>query len=162
MNTSSFAMPVAMSIAVLLSACATAPPPQPHAPPPSVTQNQKLSADSLFAFGKSSLDSLSDSGRAQLDALAASLLGGAPFEMIHVIGHSDRIGNDKANLDLSTRRANSVRDYLVRSGVPANRITAVGRGSVEPIVQCDDKARQSLIDCLAPNRRVDIRVIAAQ
>ncbi len=164
MNKSGFAMPAALVVAVLLSACAT-PKPQaeaPPPPPPPVSQNQKLSSDSLFAFGKASLKDLSDEGRAQLDTLAANLLGGPAFEMIHVIGHSDRIGNDKANLALSTQRASSVRDYLIGKGVPANRITAVGRGSVEPIVQCDEQARQALIACLAPNRRVDIRVISAK
>ena len=105
---------------------------------------------------------MSDEGRAQLDGFATALLGGRPYEMVHVIGHSDRIGNDKANLDLSTRRAASVRDYLVQKGVPANRITAVGRGSVEPVVECEDKDRQALIACLAPNRRVEIRVISGQ
>ncbi|MDN5782650.1 MAG: OmpA family protein [Luteimonas sp.] len=156
------AVPVLLAAATLLSACKTqAPAPEP-APPPPVVQDQKLSADGLFAFGKSSLDDLSDEGRAQLDGFAADLIGGAPYEIVHVIGHSDRIGNAKANLDLSNRRAESVRDYLVQKGVPAERITAVGRGSVEPVVECEDQARDALIACLAPNRRVEIRVISGQ
>jgi OOP family OmpA-OmpF porin len=154
-----FAVPAMLAAAVLLAACKTqAPAPEP-APPPPVAQSQKLSADGLFAFGKSSLDDLSDAGRAQLDAFAASLLGGAPYEIVHVIGHSDRIGNAAANLQLSNRRAESVRDYLVQKGVPAERITAVGRGSVEPVVECGEMAREALIECLAPNRRVEIRVV---
>jgi len=162
MSKTKFAMPVAFAMAALVSACA-APKPKPEAPPPPpIVQNQKLSSDSLFAFGQSSLENMSDEGRAQLDAFATALLGGRPYEMVHVIGHSDRIGNDKANLDLSTRRAASVRDYLVQKGVPTNRITAVGRGSVEPVVECEDKDRQALIACLAPNRRVEIRVVPAQ
>lgn len=162
MSRTNFAMPVALTVATLVSACAT-PMPQPEpSPPPPVAQNQKLSSDSLFAFGKSSLENLSEEGRAQLDAFAATLLGGRPYEMVHVIGHSDRIGNAKANVDLSTRRAASVRDYLVHKGVPANKVTAVGRGSVEPVVECEDKDREALIACLAPNRRVEIRVVSAR
>ncbi len=162
MNTKDFAIVAMLAAAVLLAACKTrAPAPEP-APPPRVAQSQKLSADGLFAFGKASLDDLSDAGRAQLDTFAAGLLGGAPYEIVHVIGHSDRIGNARSNLQLSNRRAESVRDYLVQKGVPAARITAVGRGSVEPVVECEDQDRNALIACLAPNRRVEIRVVPAR
>ena len=161
MNTKNFAMPAMLAAAVLLSACKTQPPAPAPAPPP-VAQSQKLSADGLFAFGKFSLDDLSDAGRAQLDAFAAGLLGGAAYEIVHVIGHSDRIGNAKSNLQLSKRRAESVRDYLVQQGIPAARITAVGRGSVEPVVECDEQDRNALIACLAPDRRVEIRVVPAR
>ena len=78
--------------------------------------------------------------------------------MINVIGHSDRIGNDKANLALSTRRAEAVRDYLVARGVQAGLITAVGRGSIEPVVECTAERGEALVACLAPNRRVEVRV----
>jgi len=150
------------AIALLMAACATTPKPTaPMAEQPAL-QNEKLSADGLFAFGKSSLDDLSGEGRAQLDGLASRLLAGRPFEIVHVIGHSDRIGNAKANLDLSNRRAVTVRNYLVQHGIPADRITAVGRGNVEPLVTCDDVRGEALIACLAPNRRVEIRVISAR
>lgn len=79
-----------------------------------------------------------------------------------MIGHSDHIGDARANVDLSTRRAASVRDYLVHKGVPADKITAVGRGSVEPVVECEDKDREALIACLAPNRRVELRVVSGR
>ncbi len=161
MSRMSFAVPAVLIAATLLAGCKTREPAPEPAPPPPVAQDQKLSADGLFAFGKASLDDLSEAGRGQLDAFAASLLGGAPYEIVHVIGHSDRIGNAKANLALSNRRAASVREYLVQKGVPADRITAVGRGSVEPVVECEDRDREALIACLAPNRRVEIRVIAA-
>ena len=54
----------------------------------------------------------------------------------------------------------SARDYLVQAGVPAEKITAVGRGSVEPVVDCGAGERgQAQIDCLAPNRRVEVKVV---
>jgi len=154
--------PAVLVAAVLLAGCKTAEPMPEPAPPPPVIQDQKLSADGLFPFGKGDLADIRDSGRAELDTFAAILLAGTPYEIVHVIGHSDRIGSDRANLDLSNRRARSVRDYLVQQGVPAERITAVGRGSVEPLVECEDMAREALIECLAPNRRVEIRVVPAQ
>lgn len=159
MNKANIATVAMLAAAALVSACTTTQTKPAEPAPPPMSYNQKLSSDSLFAFGKSSLENLSDEGRHQLDALATGL-SGRPYEMVHVIGHSDRIGNAKANVDLSTRRADAVRDYLVQKGVPAEKITAVGRGSVEPVVECDDKDRAALIACLAPNRRVEIRIVA--
>lgn len=147
---------------VLLAGCAS----QPPAPPPPVepeipqlpsTFLEKLSADGLFAFGKASIEDFSPAGRAALDELAARLTT-RQLAIVHVIGHSDRIGNDGANLRLSEQRANAVRDYLIERGVPAEHITAVGRGSVEPVVACDGERGDALKDCLAPNRRVEVRV----
>jgi outer membrane protein OmpA-like peptidoglycan-associated protein len=160
MGRTTSALPVVLAATALLAACAApTPKPEPPKPAPPMAQNQRLSADSLFAFGGASLEGASAEALAGLDAFAAALQSGAPYEVVHVIGHSDRIGSAKANLALSNRRAASVRDYLVGKGVPAEKITAVGRGDVEPVVQCEDGSRQALIDCLAPNRRVEIRVV---
>ncbi|MCW5581482.1 MAG: OmpA family protein [Luteimonas sp.] len=155
---------IAGAIAVstlLLGACSTTPaepPPAPEPPPPPRATIDKVSADGLFAFGKAAIDETSD-GAAALDALAAKLAAGPhPVRVVNVIGHSDRIGSDKANLALSTRRAEAVRDYLVARGVEAGLITAVGRGSIEPVVACEGERGDALIACLAPNRRVEVRV----
>ncbi len=145
----------------MLSACATTPEPEPPpaedvTPLPS-TFLERLSADGLFAFGKSGIDDLSDEGRVALDELAARLAE-RPVEIVHVIGHSDRLGSPTAIHRVSSERANAVRDYLIERGVPEERITAVGRGAVEPVVECEGRASQETIDCLAPNRRVEVRV----
>jgi outer membrane protein OmpA-like peptidoglycan-associated protein len=126
-----------------------------EAPAP-VSLDETLSGDALFAFGSAEL---SDGGRAQLDAFIARLQA-APdgYARIHVIGHSDRLGRAKVNEAVSTRRAEAVRDYLVQAGIPEARLTAVGRGSAESVAECPDERGQALIDCLAPNRRVDLRV----
>lgn len=150
----------AIVVSALLGACATTPSepaPAPEAPPPRATI-EKVSADGLFAFGKATIDGTSE-GAAALDALAAKLAASPhPVRIINVIGHSDRIGSDQANLALSTRRAEAVRDYLVARGVQAGSITAVGRGSVEPVVACEGERGDALVACLAPNRRVEVRV----
>jgi len=146
---------------VLATACTTTPepppPPEPDTQPLPSTYLERLSADGLFAFGKSGIDDLSDEGRVALDELAARLVE-RPVEIVHVIGHSDRIGTPTAIHKVSSERANAVRDYLVGRGVPEDRITAVGRGSVEPVVECDGGNSREAIDCLAPNRRVEVRV----
>lgn len=149
----------ALAALFALSGCATAPPPQPYSPPPPLpVLDRDMSTDGLFAFGEASLEEMSPRGRAQLDAFAAEVIAGRPFEVIHIIGHSDRIGSDAANVDLSNQRARSVREYLIKAGIPAERITAVGRGSVQPVVECEDQPREQLIACLAPNRRVQIMI----
>ena len=119
---------------------------------------EQLDADGLFAFGKATIGDISPAGRAALDGLAAQLSSGRALDVVHVIGHSDRIGNPQGNLRLSTRRAEAVRGYLVEHGVAADRITAVGRGDVEPVAECKTERGQALIACLAPNRRVEVRV----
>ncbi|WP_158636395.1 OmpA family protein [Luteimonas marina] len=147
---------------LLLGACTSTPPATadaPQAPLPPRATIEKLSADGLFGFGKARIDESSGGeGLASLDALAARLADGRRIKAVHVIGHSDRIGSDKANLALSTRRAEAVRDYLLARGVQADLVTAVGRGSVEPVAECPGERGEALIACLAPNRRVEVRV----
>lgn len=164
MNTSAFA-PAAAGFAVvsmlLLGACAThqqVEPPAAAAPLPVRATVEKVSADGLFGFGRADIDPAS-AGAVELETLASRLTGSEVLvKAVHVIGHSDRIGNDRANVALSTRRAEAVRDYLLERGVQASLVTAVGRGSVEPVVECSDERGQALVECLAPNRRVEVRV----
>ena len=116
-----------------------------------------LSGDALFAFGKSGIDDLSADGRAQLDDFATRLQV-RPYTLVRVVGHSDRIGGDKANMALSTKRAHAVRDYLLSRGVPDAKMVATGRGPYQPVAKCEGQSGQGLIDCLAPNRRVELTV----
>ncbi len=127
--------------------------PPPPAPPPAVAP-LRLSADALFAFDSANL---SAAGRAKLDELVQSLSVSAAQAALNIIGYTDRIGSDAYNMELSQRRAQSVRNYLVQQGIPAASIHAEGRGNSAPLVQCDD-AGAALLDCLAPNRRVEIAV----
>jgi len=69
---------------------------------------------------------------------------------IGVTGHADRSGSDAYNMALSLRRANAVKDQLVREGIPASAITVVGRGESQPLVQTADGVREP------QNRRVEI------
>jgi OmpA-OmpF porin, OOP family len=149
----------ALAAALLGAGCASQSKPAESPPPAAAPQpmNLTLAGDALFAFGKSSLADLSAGGRQQLDDLAARLQT-TPFGLVRIAGHSDRIGSDSANMALSTRRAEAVRDYLVQQGIPEDRIIATGRGRYQPVAQCESERGQALIDCLAPNRRVEITV----
>jgi OOP family OmpA-OmpF porin len=132
------------------------PPPPPPAPPPQPV-TVTLSADALFDFDSSTLR---PAGRQSLDKLAEDLRG-MTYEVLIVGGHTDRIGTDAYNQALSERRANSVRDYLVQSGIPANDVRATGYGEARPVTtlqQCQGQAGAALIACLQPDRRVEVEV----
>jgi len=75
-----------------------------------------------------------------------------PAPEITVIGHTDEIGSDKVNDPLSLKRAERVRDMLVKRGVPAERIGTAGRGSRDPLVRTTEGAAEPR------NRRVEITV----
>ena len=80
---------------------------------------------------------------------------------ITVIGHTDRIGTDKKNLDLSRRRAATVKAALIAEGVPAAAIETAGMGASMPVTQPDEcpnyLVKCELIECLRPDRRVEIK-----
>jgi OmpA-OmpF porin, OOP family len=65
-------------------------------------------------------------------------------------GHTDTSGPDSYNMALSLRRANTVKDALVREGVPATAISVIGKGETQPLVQTADGVREP------QNRRVEI------
>ena len=79
------------------------------------------------------------------------------LEVVLVTGHTDRIGTDAYNQKLSERRADAVRDYLVSKGVDKAKIETIGLGEKQPVVQCDQKNLKALIECLQPNRRVEVQ-----
>ncbi|MEO6918057.1 MAG: OmpA family protein [Collimonas sp.] len=135
-------------------------------PPPPVQYQrpkiERISADALFRFDQSSLDQMLPTGRAQL-AVIAKRLAASRYARVEVRGYTDRLGADSYNLNLSIRRATTVKDVLVSYGIPADRIKAVGLGSQEPVTQCSDRLPQeTLIRCLLPNRRVEIATFSMQ
>lgn len=122
------------------------------APQPAQQQRVTLSGDATFGFDSAQL---SANGRASLDRLVSQLLQQHPTQ-ITITGHSDRLGSPAYNLDLSRRRAESVRDYLAAAGVPAGAMRVRGVGAAEPVADCPDAPRAKLIQCLAADRRVVI------
>ena len=81
----------------------------------------------------------------------ATLMKKNPGWKLSIVGHTDSIGVDKANLDLSRRRAQSVRTALVeRYGIEAERLTSGGYGASQPQVKNDTPENR------ARNRRVEL------
>lgn len=79
-----------------------------------------------------------------------------PNYYIEVQGHTDNVGNYKANMELSERRAQAVRDYLVKKGVSPEHMTAHGYGPDQPIA--DNKTKEGR----DKNRRVEFNITFEQ
>lgn len=98
-----------------------------------------------------------DTGRYALKAGArntlskiADQLRGNDTLTIAIEGHTDSVGGDAMNQELSEKRADSVGDYLVSRGIPAARMTVTGRGETAPIATNDTPAGRQ------QNRRVEL------
>ena len=104
----------------------------------------------LFDFDS---DQLREPSKTNLDNLAQSLSKFGDSKLL-LVGHTDDVGADSYNLDLSRRRAAAVANYLISRGVPSARIATSGRGENEPIAPNDnDTNRQK-------NRRVEVAITA--
>lgn len=133
------------------------PAPQP-VPQPALAQPQKeritLSSDLLFEFNSAQLK---DAGKRRLDELADRLRNA---EQIGIVGHADRLGSARYNQKLSEQRAAAVKHYLSRMA-PAEAIRTSGKGHTEPVsgAACKgEQNRRKLIECLQPDRRVELEV----
>lgn len=129
----------------------------PVVAPEVVSKTFNLSSDVTFAFGKANLK---PQAKTTLDGIYGEIAQ-INNANVAVAGYTDRIGKDAPNVKLSQRRADSVANYLVAKGVPAQNISAVGHGKANPVTgsTCDAvKGRKALIACLAPDRRVEIAV----
>jgi OmpA-OmpF porin, OOP family len=117
---------------------AIAPPPPPPVNPPSFMvffdwDRSNLSAQALNTI-KQAAGQYKTKGSARVTAT----------------GHTDKSGPESYNMALSLRRANTVKDALVREGVPATAISVIGKGESQPLVQTADGVREP------QNRRVEI------
>ena len=108
-----------------------------------------LSGQVLFVTGKSEL---LPAARDQLDQVAKALHDQGELKPMVVEGYTDSVGTDSNNLKLSKDRAEAVRSYLVSKGMPADKVSAVGKGKANPVASNDTP------DGRANNRRVEIVV----
>ena len=137
--------PAAPSAPAAPAAPAT-PAPAARPAPASVRQAVVIQADALFDFDKSVLR---PDGRKNIDDAVAKLKG-VDLELVIATGHTDSVGSDAYNQRLSERRAAAVKDYLVSKGIPASKITTIGKGESQPV------ATNKTAEGRQKNRRVDI------
>jgi outer membrane protein OmpA-like peptidoglycan-associated protein len=102
--------------------------------------------DTLFATGKAELQV---GARANLERLT-TFLNEYPKRTATIEGYTDSMGSEEANQDLSQRRADAVKGYLVGQGIGAARLTTVGRGENAPVADNTTQAGRQ------QNRRVEV------
>ncbi len=112
--------------------------------------NAILSAGRIrFATGEATIEEIS---HGLLDRLAYTAQA-CPAARVEISGHTDADGSDEANQTLSELRAGAVRDYLVTSGVPTERLDAAGYGETRPVAGNDTDEGK------ARNRRIEFKII---
>lgn len=102
--------------------------------------------DVLFETGRAELK---PGALGKLDQLVA-FLRTYPERTVTIEGHTDNVGSADRNMDLSQRRADTVRGYLLQQGIDASRITATGVGESMPVATNSTEAGRQ------QNRRVEI------
>jgi outer membrane protein OmpA-like peptidoglycan-associated protein len=102
--------------------------------------------DVLFEFNQADLKA----GSMQKLYPLVTFLQENPTRNVVIEGHTDNIGSDAYNQDLSERRAEAVRNFLIQNGIRAERTTAQGWGKSYPVTSNDTEAGRQ------QNRRVEI------
>lgn len=123
-----------------------------------VVTDYNVSADLLFAFDK---HTIKEKDKRFLSEIVEHINQTyKQVDRILIVGHTDRLGSDIYNLDLSNKRANTVRNEMVKYGMPIELISAKGKGESQPVTDgCHNvKPYSAMKDCLQPDRRVSIRV----
>lgn len=105
-----------------------------------------------FPFDKADLDA----GDKELLSRIAGILLTSDGYRIQIFGHTDDIGNEQYNQDLSEKRAEAVQNYLVEAGIEREIITTRGFGKSRPLVE------GTTSEARAKNRRVEIGIIDAR
>jgi peptidoglycan-associated lipoprotein len=97
-------------------------------------------------FFETDSSELTDQARATLDK-QAQWLGNYNRYSFTVEGHADERGTREYNIALGARRAETVREYLISRGIPAQRMRTISYGKERPVALCND------ISCWSQNRR---------
>ncbi|MBJ7551473.1 OmpA family protein [Marinomonas ostreistagni] len=118
-----------------------------------------LLSDVLFSFNQYQL---SQQGVRSLDAFVEKILSRYQSPVVTITGYTDSIGSPEANLRLSKWRAREVGKRFLAKGLPQSQVLIKGLGESAPIVECaSEREDKALIECLAPNRRVEIEIYEA-
>ncbi|MGY0398774.1 MAG: OmpA family protein [Ostreibacterium sp.] len=117
----------------------------------------RINTDVLFRFDRASIADIKPMAKQKLDKIVQQVAN--KNTIFTIVGHTDRLGDDAYNMQLSQQRAESIKQYLVNQGIDSQNISAQGVGETKPVVACEGTTGHSaLITCLAPNRRVDIKI----
>lgn len=151
--------------AIFLAACShplPPKPPEPPAPPPPapVVKAEEpapapppayIEISSKIEFITNKADIRTESKKV-LDEVVAKMKENAQIHLVEIGGHTDDRGFPNQNLDLSQRRADAVREYLISQGVESARLEAHGYGQEHPV------ATNATVAGREQNRRVEFKI----
>ncbi len=101
---------------------------------------------------------LSENAKTIIDLQFADIARSFANMRVRIEGNTDSVGSRSMNVDLSTKRAQSVANYLVSTyGLDRNRFVIVGNGPDKPVAGCESNATE---DCRAKNRRTEFQLIS--
>lgn len=141
------------------------PPPAPEAkptppppPPPAAAPKKEVKIileDIHFEFDKATLTS------AAMEILNSNLrmIKDNPGVRVQIEGHACAHGPEKYNMALSERRANAVKEYLVKAGIQEDRLTTIAYGETRPLCVEEPTPKNKNSQCMKSNRRVHFEVI---
>lgn len=114
-------------------------------------EEERIEIDDVIHFAVDSAD-IEERSHSLLDEIAHVLRTNDHLELVRIEGHTDDTGARQYNLDLSERRAEAVRSYLIDAGIDPDRLVAAGKGPDEPIADNDTPAGRE------QNRRVEFHI----
>ena len=128
-----------------------------------IEKTYTLSSDVLFDFDK---DMLKQEGKTSLDKMLLDIeKNNVKVDLYKLNGYTDRLGSEKYNIELAKKRVETVSEYLIHKGVDDNIINLYANGKINPVTgeTCQKvKNRTQLIQCLSPDRRVEIDLKGTQ
>ncbi len=124
-------------------------PPEPMLPVEAPAAPMKVEEAMYLVFFDFDKSAIASSGESVLDAVGTEVKSRS-LNAVNVLGHTDRAGSRTYNNRLALKRANSVREALIKRGVNASLIKVDGRGEDQNLVATDDNVREPA------NRRAEI------
>nr|WP_171478524.1 OmpA family protein [Acinetobacter ihumii] len=113
------------------------------------------SQDILFAFDRSDASGIT-TGVDAVKKVAEHIVQSNTNHPVIVAGYTDRLGSAAYNQKLSAKRAQTVATLLTQYGVDSSRIRIEARNQTSAYQQCSETTKAQLVECLEPNRRVNV------
>ena len=129
--------------------------------PQITTEKISLDQDLLFQFNGSTLENLLPGGLQNLENILLNIENKYDYvTLIHIIGHTDQIGDSEKNNALGLARAQTIKQYLIQLNIPEELISYSSAGETQPITDgCNNiKNATQRKTCLQPDRRVDLEI----
>jgi len=129
----------------------TEPPPAPKRSKVRIKDDSVRAGNIVFHTGKAALKEGTGSEKV-LEQLKLFLDENPEITKLRIEGHTDNVGKEEANLELSGQRALTIKRWLIDHGISANRLLAVGFGETKPIARNDDPIGRG------QNRRTELKI----